>query len=286
MPKYLITGKNGMLAYALRIHPRFEDHVAFSHNEMEIGNYLECYERIAKVRPEIVINSAAFTDVANAEFDSETAFLTNAEGPRNLADICKKLGIKLVHFSTDYVFPGRKSGNYTEYDETLPVNRYGSSKLEGEKLVKQESEDALIIRVSLMYGENGHNFVSTISRYLLKREEVNVVADQFSKTTWTMDAALATHNLIQREASGIFHFANDGVCSRFEFTKEIARLLQQSGKKVAVVRPISVAAYDDSTPRPTNSSMNTAKYKNFTKAEIQPWQHSLAEYMESAGLLE
>ncbi|MCD4830101.1 MAG: dTDP-4-dehydrorhamnose reductase [Candidatus Cloacimonetes bacterium] len=282
MPHYLITGAGGMLAHAFRTDPDFADHVALSHSQLDITDGRACHDALRRHKPAVVLNCAAFTDVTAAQQDPREAYRVNADGPRNLADACRAAGCRLVHFSTDYVFPGTHGG-YRETDPTLPVNRYGASKLEGEELVRGLLPGALIVRVSWLFGPGGHNFVSAVGSWLLERDEVRIVDDQFGKVTYTRDVAQAVLGLLRREAAGVFHYANAGRCSRFEFTVEMARLLSEK-HMVARVSPTSADAFPDPTPRPTDSSMSTHKYERFTGSPSPSWQNALQRYLKTGAL--
>ena len=277
MPHYLITGAGGMLAQAFISSADFADHIALGHRELDITDARACHEALAQHKPAVVLNCAAYTDVGAAQQDPREAYRVNADGPLNLARACHDAGCKLVHIGTDYVFPG-VDGGYRETDETAPVNRYGASKLEGETLVRGALPGALIVRVSWLFGPGGHNFVSTVGHWLLQRDEVRIVDDQWGKVTYTRDVASAVLRLLRRESTGVWHFANSGRCTRYEFTCEMARLLR-TAHKVAEVRPIGASAFPDPTPRPTDSSMSTARYEQLTGGPPPTWQDALQRYL-------
>ncbi len=285
MPHYLITGANGLLAAAFRSEPDYADHVALGHAQLDVTDALACHEALRQYKPRVVLNCACHTDIAGTQRDPREAWRVNAEGPKHLADACRALGCKFVHFSTDYVFPGT-SGGYRETDDMAPVNRYGATKAESEVLVRRADPNALIVRVSWLFGQGGRNFVSTIGPLLLARPEVRIVADQYGKVTYTRDVARAVRGLLRREAAGVFHFANEGRCSRWEFTVEMARLLGEK-HAVAQVTAIPASDYPDPTPRPTDSSMDTSKFEDFTGQPPAHWKDALRRYLleeEWAGL--
>ncbi len=276
---YLITGMNGMLAHAFRESEYFKDHKGVDEFEGDITD-LEILESVfEKYKPSIVINCAAYTDVTGAEKSTEMAYKINGEGVRNLALMCKKYNCKLIHFSTDFIFPGNLNKFYVEDDTPDPVNLYGASKLAGENYVREILEDYLIIRISWLFGPNGKNFVSTISKFLEEKEFVKIVSDQFGKTTYTFDVVKATENLLENKAQGIFHFTNTGTCSRYEFTVKIKEILAKTKPINCEVLPILGKDYPDPTPRPTWSFLNTDKYEKVTGKKITSWQESLEEYM-------
>ncbi|MCD7739994.1 MAG: dTDP-4-dehydrorhamnose reductase, partial [Candidatus Gastranaerophilales bacterium] len=185
--KVLVTGAKGMLGQDLC--PILEDEdfdvIETDINTLDITNPTNIEDVLLKYNPDFVIHCAAYTNVDKAEEDKETAFKINAQGTKNLAELCKKMDITLVYISTDYVFDGTKNGKYLAGDKTCPINVYGSSKLEGEKYV-QECEKYYITRTSWLYGHHGKNFVETMIS-LKDKEEIKVVDDQTGCPTWTVE---------------------------------------------------------------------------------------------------
>ncbi|MDD3050816.1 MAG: NAD(P)-dependent oxidoreductase, partial [Candidatus Cloacimonetes bacterium] len=186
--KIIISGKNGLLGstFAER-NLNNPDVSCLSHQEMDICNYKSITNTIKNYKPNVIINCAAYTDVTSAEIDSEAAFRINSESLIDLSKICKDEGIKLVHFSTDYIFDGSKNEPYLENDEPCPVNKYGLSKLKGEENIRKYCSDFLIIRVSWLYGKNGNNFFSKAFGLLQEKSVMEIVADQYGKTTYSHD---------------------------------------------------------------------------------------------------
>ena len=278
MKKYIIFGGNGMLAYAFRNHEFFKDHYAVDLQECDITDLKRVDKIVHDFQPEVLINCAAYTDVTKAETDYEKALAINCLGAENLAIIAMKYGCKFVHFSTDFVFKGDKDIVYTEEMGTNPVNNYGKSKLKGEEAISI-LPDALVIRISWLYGPNGRNFASAISKLMQEKSELKIVADQYGKTTYTFDVADATMNLLNKNAKGIYHFANDGVSSRYEFTKYIYELLKKKRDFDCNILPQKAIEYNDPTPRPTWSALGTEKYTKLTGAEIRDWKVALEAYI-------
>ena len=279
MPKYMIFGGKGMLAYAIKTNPFFHDHIALDLPECDITNKKNIENYVNKYSPEYLINCAAYTDVAKAEMELEKAKLVNSEAVKNLAEIACDSSLKLVHYSTDFVFKGDKDIIYDEDMPTNPVNNYGLSKLRGEEYITTIIPEALIIRLSWLYGPNGKNFVSVISSLLEEKSKLDIVADQFGKTTYTIDAIEATKNLINCKAKGIYHFANEGVCSRFQFTAKILDILNRKKDIKCIINPIKAIEYNDQTPRPTWSILGCDKYQKTTGKNIQVWKEALTEYL-------
>jgi dTDP-4-dehydrorhamnose reductase len=191
-----------------------------------------------------------------------------------------KYGCLLIHFSTDFVFKGDEDIVYTESTKTDPVNNYGKSKLLGESAIR-DMNNVLIIRISWLYGPNGRNFASTIAKLIQERSELKIVADQYGKSTYSFDVVEATKYLICQNATGIFHFANDGVCNRYDFTREIYRILKSKKDIKCDILPIKATEFNDLTPRPTWSVLGTDKYVNATKVEIRDWRVALENYLMS-----
>jgi dTDP-4-dehydrorhamnose reductase len=270
-----------MLAYAIQTHPFFADNIALAIHECDITNKRDLDKTIIKYLPKIVINCAAYTDVTGAERDYTEAEAVNSVALRHIASSTRDLSIKLIHFSTDFVFKGDKNIEYAEEMATDPVNAYGRSKENGEAFIKMIDSNALIIRISWLYGPNGRNFVSTISQLMTQKRELNIVSDQFGKTTYTLDVAEATKNLIERNATGIYHFANEGVCSRHEFTKKIHEILCRKQDISCSINPISANEYPDPTPRPTWSILSTEKYSSEIGDPPRHWEAALTDYLEN-----
>jgi dTDP-4-dehydrorhamnose reductase len=211
------------------------------------------------------------------EYDK--AYQINATGAKNLAELSLAYQFKLIHISTDFVFPGDKEIEKYENDETQPVNAYGKSKLEGEVFVNAIAKDPLILRVSWLYGPNGRNFVSIISQLIKTKDELNIVADQYGKTTYTVDVAEVLSHLITKQENGIYHFANQGVSSRYEFTQEIYRLIKEYEEVDCTIKPMKAIDYPDPTPRPSYSVLNTDKISQLID-KPRHWRSALSDYID------
>lgn len=284
MARFLITARDGMLSRHFQSHPWFADHNTFGRQELDITNPNRIESVIDRVKPEIVINCAAYNNVPQAEVDDRDAILINTVGTGNLAEACRKHGLLFVHFGTDYIFRG-DHGDHREDDSPAPLNRYGHSKLGGDLRVMETGGDWMIVRVSWLFGPGGRNFVSSVVQWLLERDEVSIVSDQYNKATYTGDVVEGVKNLISRGGRGLFHFANGGCCNRYEFTMEIARLLAEKHRVKARVKPILAADFSDKTPRPANGSMNTDRYKAVTGATIPHWKEALRFHLNQQGLI-
>lgn len=261
--------------------------------EFNITDRSMVYAEIQAFQPDVVVNCAAYTNVDGCETEEGLATCINGVGPGYLAEAARQVGAVLVHISTDYVFDGRKQSPYLETDIAVPLSAYGRSKLAGEQaIIASGLERFFIIRSSWLYGPNGKNFVETIIRLANEREELRIVADQIGAPTYTGDLADAIFNLLALNANpqsptlssyGLYHFANAGQCSWYEFAVEIVRLLKEQGSQAKVQRitPISTKDYPLPALRPAWSVFSKEKYLVATGAVVPDWRQSLATYMES-----
>lgn len=214
--KIMIFGAYGMLGHDLqRVFPEAE---CFG-KELDITEKESVRKTITTSRPNVVINTAGYTDVDGCEDNVDHAFRVNGEALAHIAGACIEVKAKLVHFSTDYVFDGTKQ-EYSESDATNPINVYGRSKLLGEQNIMEHVEDYRIIRTSWLFGRHGKNFVDTMLDLSGQMDTVKVVDDQFGKPTYTADLAQKTADIINMEP-GIYHITNEGVCSWYEFASAI-----------------------------------------------------------------
>ncbi len=279
MSRFLICGADGMLANAILTNEYFNDNTAYGRQVFNLCDTEQMREVIRRDKPEYVINCAAFTDVTKAESDYQAAYSINALGTKNLCELSKEFGFVLIHFSTDFVFKGDLEQDKREDDRIDPVNAYGKSKAEGEQFIIDELDEYLIMRVSWLYGPKGRNFVSIISSLMREKPVLNIVSDQYGRTTYTIDIAEALGKLIDRRYRGVVHFANEGVCSRYEFTREIYRILNEEAKIDCEIKPIKASEYNDPTPRPSYSVLNTERYEELCSVKIRNWKEALAEFI-------
>ncbi len=230
---------------------------------------------------DLVINTAAFTRVDDAEKEREAAWAINAEGAGHVARVCAAKGIRLFHISTDYVFDGSRGSAYAEDDPVHPVSEYGRSKLGGEESVRAAGGTSLIIRTQSLYGHNGRNFIKAILNQIRKgKKELTVVVDQVSSPTYTRDLADAIMDLAGTDAEGIVHAAASGFCSWFDFAREIVRC---TGAEVEV-KPMSAADLKFPAPRPPYSVLDTSRLKNLTGRSLRSWQDGLNDYLQHEPL--
>ena len=220
--KYLILGKNGQLGAEFCKKLAGQDFSATSHKQLDITNFSAIENFITKNTPKIIINCTAYNQVDLAEKDSTEAFAVNHFAVENLAKICHKEKIKLVHYSTDYVFDGEKTdGFYTIKDKENPLNEYGKSKLAGEKAIKNNLENYLIFRTSWVYGEGTQNFPFKLLQWAKNQDFLKIASDEFSCPTPTNFIAKETLEYLAKEEKGLFHLTTGIVKSRYEWAKEI-----------------------------------------------------------------
>jgi dTDP-4-dehydrorhamnose reductase len=227
----------------------------------------------AKYRPAYCINCAAYTAVDKAEDEPDAAMKINRDGVRHLSRVCREFAATLIHISTDFVFPGTGNLPLSETDETSPVNVYGQSKREGEKLIPENMDKYFIIRTSWLYSEYGNNFVKTMLRLGKERPELKVIWDQIGTPTYAMDLAGCILSIIDtgNQQYGIYHYSNEGVTSWYDFAKVIFGI---SGMPVKVI-PVRTAEYVTKARRPAFSVMDKARIKQNLGIAIPYWKQSL-----------
>ncbi|MDA3613296.1 dTDP-4-dehydrorhamnose reductase [Polluticaenibacter yanchengensis] len=278
--KILVTGANGQLGQCLQeissVYPQY-DFVFADRTLMPLDKQAQMAEYINDIQPDIIINTAAYTAVDKAESEPELAFAVNADAVGFLGELTAQKNIKLIHISTDYVFNGEGVTPYLENHSTAPINIYGASKLKGEQLLLAANPEACIIRTSWVYSQYGNNFVKTMLRLLNSRESINVVNDQVGSPTNAMDLANAIMTIAgQEDISGIYHFANTGVISWYDFAKTIGREI----KSACVVNAIPSKDYPTPARRPYYSVMDTSKISLKLKTEIPDWLSSLKKTLD------
>lgn len=254
-----------------------------SHQEIECAEAESVRGALSEVRPEVVVNCAAFVRVDEAEDRPDEAFRVNAVGALHVARTCEDLGSKCVYASTDYVFDGEKGDPYTEEDCPRPINVYGASKLAGEHLVLQTSPGALVVRLASLYGGQGArgkgtNFVLTILDRARRGEPLRVVDEIRMSPTYAHDAAVAIVELLERRATGVYHVVNEGSCTWYEFAKAAVAVAGLN----AVVEPVSRREYPTKARRPADSALSTGRLRG-TNIRMRPWKEALTAYLGSAA---
>jgi len=278
----LVVGARGMLGRDLMgiLNASFsgDEVIGWDIEEIDIRKEDQSVARIEKLRPEIVIHLAAYTDVDGCELDKEKAFAVNAEGTRHVALAASKCRARMVYLSTDYVFDGDKREPYSESDPPRPLNVYGDSKLKGEQYVQELVKDFLVIRTQWLYGPFGKNFVDSILRQAREKKALSIVNDQTGSPTYTVDLAKAISGLIQFGARGIFHVANSDPCTWYTFGQAILKL---SGVNQVRVIPISSKELGRPAARPSYSVLNCQKLKKETGLIMRPWSEALEDYLSA-----
>jgi len=261
--------------------------VKLSREGLDLSNVDAIRQVVQSVKPNIIINAAAYTAVDQAQTERESAFAINATATKVIAEEAKKCQAKLIHYSTDYVYDGTKSGVYHESDTTNPLSVYGQSKLAGEDAIREVGGAHLIFRTSWVYGEDGHNFMKTILRLSQSRETLNIVADQFGAPTSAKSIAQATLDVIAhwQQQSGTYHLVNDGETSWHGFAQDIVTQYLACNKTPFLlltpenILPISTEEYPLPAPRPRNSRLNTDKLKQDFGVILDSWQMGLNEVL-------
>jgi len=282
--KVLITGADGQLGTDLCKVIKGHDLILLTINDGDISNLDFVKKQLVQHKPRVIINTAAYVRVDDCEDNKDLAFQVNAVGARNMAVAAEDIGACLLHISTDYVFGGEKQQRnlpYTEYDNPVPCNIYGESKLAGEILVKHLCKRHIIVRSSALFGTagamgKGGNFVETIARLAREKDELRVVSDQVFSPTYTYDLALRIAQLIETEYYGTIHITNSGACSWHEFAVEIIR---EAGLKTPV-SPITTAQYPQKARRPPYSVLDNYQSRLLNFEEMRNWKAALHEYFK------
>ena len=282
--KLLITGAAGQLGQALVQAGARQgwEAAATDVHDLDITDPQAVRRELSRRRPEVVINAAAATRVDDLESDPDGALLVNALGPRNLAVACRRLGIKLIHLSTDYVFDGAKLGPYVEWDRTRPLSVYGRSKLLGEEWVRHQCPDHFIVRTAWLYGLPGPNFVTTIlarGRHLAPDGELKVVHDQRGTPTSALALAPQLLELAVTDAFGTYHATCQGETTWYEFA---CLILKTAGLTVQVT-PCTTAEYPVPAPRPANSVLENRLLRVAGLDRMPDWQAAYREFWEVYG---
>ncbi|MBC22667.1 MAG: dTDP-4-dehydrorhamnose reductase [Phycisphaerae bacterium] len=277
--KVLLFGVGGQLGDALveTAPPGVDLHVSRA-EQLDITDAHGVGQLVQSCRPEVVINAAAFTAVDGAEEEPALAMSVNATAPAHIAESCKAVGARMVHYSTDYVFDGNAEDPYTTSDRTDPLNTYGRSKLEGERLVLEVlGEDALVIRTAWLFASGGANFVHTMLAAFSSGRDLEVVNDQFGTPTWAPDLARASWELIRLDASGVLHFTNEGHASWYEFACRIGELALELDmiSTSPVIRPVSTDPARRPAIRPDRAVLDKSGTWKLLGQPARHWEEAL-----------
>ena len=309
--KILITGATGQLGSDLVKVLSDEYQITPAHRvDFDITNLEATLSFIRDTEPDAIIHPAAFTDVDGCESQQDKAFIVNGLGTRNIAIAAKKIDAKLFYISTDFVFGGKKTGPYREYDRPNPQTIYGKSKLLGEEFVKEQLNKFFIIRIAWLYGQNGNNFFKTMLNLAQEKKEIKVVDDQWGTPTWTMDIARQIKQLLSTEAYGIYHCTSQGSCTWYEFALEIFKCASYEAEiapngsahlipnpesripalfaltpntqslKPIIIRSVTSAGFPRPAKRPINSVLENYMLQ-LQHLDIMPhWKDSLHQFMQ------
>ncbi len=274
--KVLVTGSSGQLGLALQaeVKNRNDMDVFFAtKKDLDITNLASIIAQLDHYKPEVIINTAAYTAVDQAESNKEKAFLVNEKGVQNIAQACKERGIALIHISTDYVFDGESKVPYKEKDPVNPQTVYGKSKLAGEKAIQKIApKEYYIIRTSWLYSNNGNNFYNTMLRLGKEGRAISVVNDQWGSPTLAGDLAKALiHIALSGDESkkGVYHYSGGGACTWYAFAKAI---LEKHFPNNYILKPILTKEYQTAAIRPKYSVLNTNAIKHTFNLKINDWR--------------
>jgi dTDP-4-dehydrorhamnose reductase len=284
----VVTGATGQIGYeAVRELAPLGTVVGLTRADLDLANPAAIRDTVRRLRPRVIVNAAAYTAVDRAESEPELAAAINAEAPAVLAEEARRLGALLVHYSTDYVFDGRKGAPYTESDVPAPLNVYGATKLAGEQAIQAARGTHLILRTSWVYGARGTNFLRTMLRLARERPELRVVNDQVGAPTSSRAIAEATAGIVRRELrrggelntgiSGLYHLTAAGSTTRYEFARCILEGDPRREEQVCRnVIPISTAEHPTAARRPSYSILDCTAFSNRFDRALLDWREELA----------
>ena len=284
--RILITGSKGQLGNEIRVlaedYPDY-DFIYTDVEELDITNQLKVEAFFVEHKPQAIINCAAYTAVDKAETNEATAYLINATAVENLSKSAASVGALMVQISTDYVFDGKSYLPYNESDITNPLSAYGRTKLAGENAVFKFAGNGLVLRTAWLYSAFGNNFVKTMTKYGIEREELKVVFDQVGTPTYARDLAKAILDIIpsavQHSGTELFHYSNEGVASWYDFAKIVIAF---SGINCNI-KPILTEEYPLPATRPCFSVLNKSKIKDAYKITIPYWSDSVKDCIQRLG---
>jgi dTDP-4-dehydrorhamnose reductase len=272
-----ITGSAGQLGQALQTTLGGEDLLLLDLPEHDITAYEETSKLISDFRPDVVVHTAAFTNVDQCELEPETAYRVNGLGTQNIALACQRCDAAMMYISTDYVFDGAKSDPYWEWDRPNPQSVYARSKLAGEYYTQTLLNKLYIVRTAWLYSRTGTNFVKTVLRLADERDELHYVTDEVGSPTYAPDLAEALAKLIAHPLYGIYHFTNTGVCSRYEWAKAI---LELSGRPDYPIFPAQ--AYQRLAKVPARCELHNFCGATQLGITLRPWREALQGYFRGS----
>ena len=272
-----ITGHKGQLGRALQEVLKRETLLGLDLPEYDITDRQGMSQVITDFAPQVVIHAAAMTNVDGCERDPDTAYRINGLGTQNIALACQRCNAVMVYISTNEVFDGAKNEPYLEFDRPHPINAYGRSKLAGEFFTQALLSRFYIVRTAWLFARGGNNFVTKIIRAADKWGELRVVTDEVSSPTYAPDLAEAIAKLIRTEHYGIYHFTNEGICSRYDFA---VKILELSGREHIPIHPITSDQYTRASTPPPYSPIRNFCGATVLGIRLRPWEEALRAYFE------
>jgi dTDP-4-dehydrorhamnose reductase len=288
--KILLTGRNGQVGFELNKKLKvFGDIFATDYEELDLSNIGDIRKFVSQIKPDIIINPAAYTAVDKAESEFEIAYRINTIAPKILAEIAGELNIPLIHFSTDYVFDGLKKEPYLETDKTNPQSSYGITKDKGEEEVRKYSKH-IILRTSWVFGSHGNNFLKTILKLIQEKDELSIVNDQWGSPTSASMLADVTYIIVKKMIEsknfsdyGTYHVTSEGEINWYQYAVFIANEAMRFGLKLKLdpeqIKPLSTSEFPTPAKRPSNSRLNTDKIKKTFMIELPHWKKDVSEVM-------
>ena len=282
--KVLVTGVAGLVGRALVEHfsASGDEVLSYDHQSLDISDADKVESVIASQLPDVVINSAAWTDVDGCESDPERARQANALGPENLARASRKANALLLTISTDYVFDGEKEGFYTQRDTPVPISVYGKFKLEGERLAQEVNARTIVIRTGYIFGPGGKNFLSNVIARAARGEKLKAIRDCWGTPTYVRDLAHRLRELSMRDLPGIYHVVSSGEGASFEtFSVEAFRLAGYDPNTIEVVSSDSLSR---PAPRPRNSRLKCLLSDAIGLEPLPSWQEGLKHFVTTSKI--
>jgi len=283
--KIAIVGANGRLGAALvREYQRDYEVTSYDRRQLDLSQLDRVRSALAATKFELLINCAALTNVDYCESHREEAFVVNAEAPRLLAQIANEKSAKLIHFSTDYVFDGKKTDPYVEEDKAVPLSAYGESKLQGERRVLEVSSQHLVVRLSWVFGPDKPSFIDQIIQRARENDVITAVADKFSAPTYTINVAGWLRLAIDKNANGTLHLANNGGCSWQEWAQYAIDVCRSLGLPLKAERVGAVSLEEMKNfvaRRPVHTVLSSAKFTALTGVQPRHWREAVAAYISA-----
>lgn len=273
----LVTGANGQLGKEFQKISSKRDlgFVALSKEKLDITNFRQVEGAIKEIRPNIIINCSAYNLVDKAEEEPSLAYTVNSDAVENLASLCKKFGIFLVHYSTDYVFDGKKQDFYTEEDLPNPINKYGESKLKGEEAIRGNLNEFLIFRVSWVIGRGKNNFLYKVFDWAKEKRLLKISCDEVSIPTYAEDIVNLTLLSLKKGVKGVYHLTNSGYCSRYELAKYFIKKIGLNN----ILIPVTSSEFNTLAKRPSFSVMLNDKISKELNISIPEWENGVDRFV-------